>query len=102
MELANINSNKKWLLGTEGSKCPVEIGYFEKADDRLHYHEKIFEYYLVFSGKMTLLVSTEEFELKAGDVCCVFPEEKHLVVNCSKNLRCFLVKYPHLPEDKRF
>lgn len=63
MEIANIKSNKKWLLGIKKSKSPIEIGYFEKAEDPLHYHKKIFEYYLVFSGTLILTIGKKRIRL---------------------------------------
>ncbi len=100
MEIASINSSKKWLLGVNGSRCPVEIGFFATAEDKLHYHEKVFEYYLAFSGKLILLIDKKRIELKTGDVCCVEPGERHMFMKGSRDLKCFLVKLPHLPNDK--
>ena len=81
MEIANIQSNKKWLLGVEGSRSPIEIGHFEIPNDQYHYHEK-------------------ETVLNTGSICCVEPFEKHEVISGSKDLKCFLLKFPHLPDDK--
>ena len=100
MEITNISSNKKWLLGIQKSKSPVEIGYFEKAQDKLHYHNKVSEYYLLFSGQMKIIINHKELILKQGSILFIQPKEKHQVINTSKDLKCFLVKWPHLPDDK--
>jgi len=100
MELANIKSGKKWLLGIDGSKSPLEIGYFEKPKDAMHYHRSVYEYYIVISGRLTLFVDGKDVDLKSGDVCCIIPEEKHFIKTTSKGLRCYLVKWPHKPKDK--
>jgi mannose-6-phosphate isomerase-like protein (cupin superfamily) len=77
MEIADISSGKKWLLGIEDSKCPVEIGYFEIPVDKYHFHEKVYEYYLVFSGQMKMIVNDNEIILDRGKICCIEPGEKH-------------------------
>jgi len=100
MEIADIQANKKWLLGTENSRSPIEIGYFEIPNDRYHYHEKVYEYYLVCSGELTILVDDKKIILRAGNVCCIEPKERHQVINGSKDLKCFLAKFPHLPDNK--
>ena len=100
MELANISSKKKWLLGVEGSKSPVEIGYIDKLTDQMHYHEDVHEYYIVVSGNMKMLVERKEVLLKAGTILYIEPKEKHRISGGDKELKCFLIKWPHMPEDK--
>ena len=101
MEKENINSGKKWLLGINSSKSPIEIGYFEEVKDIMHIHERVNEYYLVFSGNMTVGIEGKEYYFSAGDVIYIEPKEKHEVLRGSKDLRCFLIKWPHLPSDKK-
>ncbi|SRR3989338_4313678 len=100
MEIANIQSNKKWLLGVEGSRSPIEIGHFEIPNDQYHYHEKVYEYYIVYVGELTIVIDGKETVLNTGSICCVEPFEKHEVISGSKDLKCFLLKFPHLPDDK--
>jgi mannose-6-phosphate isomerase-like protein (cupin superfamily) len=100
MEINNINSGEKWLLGIQKSKSPIEIGYFEKTSDLQHSHHGINEYYLVFSGQMKMDINGKQYTLKSGDVLFIEPGEKHRVVSTSPALKCFLVKWPHLPKDK--
>lgn len=100
MEIADTQSGEKWLLGIGESRSPVEIGYFEIANDQYHYHKEVYEYYLVSCGELTLVVEGEHVNLHQGNVCCIEPGEKHHVVHASDDLRCFIVKFPHLPDDK--
>ena len=100
MELANISSNKKWLLGIEGSKSPIEIGYIDKLIDQSHYHKRVHEYYIVVSGSMKMIVEGKEILIKAGNILYVEPKEKHMISGGNKELKCFLIKWPHIPDDK--
>ena len=100
MELVNISSKKKWLLGIEGSKSPIEIGYIDILTDQLHYHEHIHEYYIIISGNMKMIIDSKEIILKAGDILYVEPEEKHMISGGDKELKCFLIKWPNDSKDK--
>ncbi len=100
MEIADIKSQKKWLLGVDDSRSPLEIGYFEIPKDQYHFHEKVFEYYIISSGELTIMIDGKNIILREGNICFVEPGEKHQIINGSRNLKCFLVKFPHLPDDK--
>ncbi|MGV8168833.1 MAG: cupin domain-containing protein [Candidatus Nanoarchaeia archaeon] len=100
MQIKNTSSNKKWLMGVDDSISPIEIGFITNPNDILHYHNNVYEYYILVSGELKLLVNNKEIILKEGDVCCVEPKERHRIISSSKNFKCYLLKYPHLPEDK--
>lgn len=100
MYIENASGNKKWLLGPWNSQGPVEIGHLTKARGTAHFHSKVFEYYLIAEGWLNIRVSGKEFVLKQGDVCLIEPGEVHSITKTSEELRCFLVKFPHAPEDK--
>ncbi len=52
------------------------------------------------SGSMTIMVDDKKVELRQRDICYIEPREKHMITGQDENLKCFLVKYPHLPDDK--
>jgi quercetin dioxygenase-like cupin family protein len=100
MEKVSVTKHKKYYLGIDDSKVPVTIGYFEKARDRMHYHKETYETYLVAKGSLTLKTDKGEVILKEGDICCFYPGEHHAVITHTKDLKCFLVKYPRDLDDK--
>lgn len=100
MEKTNINFNKKWLLWVNGSQSPIEVWFFRKANDELHYHDKVYEYYLVKSWNWKLLVDWQEIDLKEWDIICINPWEKHKIYYTDGLFECFLLKFPHIQNDK--
>ena len=100
MEFATISSSKKWVMGVHKSKSPIEIGFITDPKDAMHYHTKVYEYYVVIFGELTLIVDDKEVVLKAGNICCIEPGEKHMIIRASKDFKCYILKYPHLSEDK--
>ena len=100
MEKTSINSGNKWLLGIGDSVSPVEIGHFTEVIDRPHKHEKTHEYYMIIQGSMRLFVNGIENVLKKGDVVYIEPGEIHHAEPITKEIEGYLVKWPHLQEDK--
>ncbi|MCX6803742.1 MAG: cupin domain-containing protein [Candidatus Diapherotrites archaeon] len=100
MELADINCKRKWLLGVGESKSPVEIDYFAKAPDKQHSHKKINEYYIVTKGSFEILINEKRLSVKKGQVLFVEPGEVHGIIKTSPNLKCFLIKWPSIKDDK--
>jgi len=48
-----------------------------------HFHKQSEESYLILSGKATLVIDQETFELFSGDACLIQPQEVHQIANHS-------------------
>lgn len=60
-------------------------------DERLHYHKKGFEYYLVISGALQIRVKDASLEARTGDLVIVEPGESHKVERILQDNTDYLV-----------
>ncbi len=100
MKIARKEKGLKYLFGQDDFPSPIQIGLITEAEKNLHYHQKIYEYFLIARGKLIVEVNGIESIVKEGEVLCIEPQEKHLIKKYSSNLLCFLVKYPIDQKDK--
>lgn len=91
---------KGWFFGPWNSAVPVPIGYATQGIDQPHYHEQLFEIYLVAQGWSTVVLEGEEHTLRQGDVLVVEPKEVHTFAACSADYVHFVVHAPFVPGDK--
>jgi quercetin dioxygenase-like cupin family protein len=49
-------------------------------EEKIHYHENDFEYYIFIRGKGKVLIGEQEWQYETGDVFLIEPMEKHKMV----------------------
>lgn len=91
---------KGWFFGPWNSNVPVPIGYANEGIDLLHYHEKMYEVYLIAQGTSTMLVDGEAIDLKQGDAIALEPGEVHTFTQSSPDYFHFVIHTPFVKGDK--
>lgn len=91
---------KGWLIGPWNSAVPLPVGYANQGVADCHYHQQMYELYLVARGSSTALVSGKPVKLTAGDVLVVEPGEVHTFTESSADYFHFVVQAPFIPGDK--
>lgn len=100
----------KWLFGpflpqASGQYTEVvEIGYVNLQEvektDRLHFHTRSQEYYVVLGGHMRIQVGDEVVKVGEGQILLVRPDTPHVILEVRPNTRILLIKAPPAPQDK--
>lgn len=91
---------KGWFFGPWNTGIPIPVGYANEGIDETHYHQKMFEIYLVAQGQSTIIVGSNEFVLRKGDVFVVEPNEVHSFVASSDDYMHFVIHAPFVQGDK--
>lgn len=91
---------KGWFVGPWNSAVPTPIGYANKGIDELHFHEQMFEVYLVARGCSTAVINNQSITLKAGDMLIVEPGETHTFTDNSQDYLHFVIHTPFVRGDK--
>ncbi len=92
--------DKGWFVGPWNSNVPVPVGYANEGIDLLHYHEQMYEIYLVAKGTSTILVDKTAVHLKAGDMIVLEPNELHTFTESSEDYLHFVIHAPFVKGDK--
>ncbi len=61
------DEDKGWLAGPWNTSLPCPIGFANVGVDDLHFHEEMYEVYLVSRGTSVAVVDGERVDLTAGD-----------------------------------
>ena len=103
-------AGQKWLFGpfqpqdSDRYTQAVEIGYvsLQEVDsrDRLHFHAKVEEYYLVLSGHLTIKVNEKVLRVPEGHILLVRPPNVHLILEIQSGTKILLIKAPAVLGDK--
>ena len=97
----SANSDEKgWFFGPWNSDVPIPIGYANEGIDLLHYHEHMYEVYLIAQGTSTMLVDGKSVDLKQGDVIALEPNEQHTFTESSPDYFHFVIHTPFVKGDK--
>ncbi|MEM7331905.1 MAG: cupin domain-containing protein [Chloroflexota bacterium] len=91
---------KGWFVGPWNSNVLVPIGYANEGIDLLHYHEKMYEVYLVAQGTSTIVVDDQPINLKAGDMIVLELNEVHTFTKSSNDYLHFVIHTPFVKGDK--
>lgn len=91
---------KGWFVGPWNSDLPIPIGYANEGIDLLHYHEQMYEIYLVARGWSTAVVNNQSITLQAGDILVLEPGEVHTFKESSPDYLHFVIHTPFVPGDK--
>ncbi|MEZ4737226.1 MAG: cupin domain-containing protein [Caldilineaceae bacterium] len=91
---------KGWLVGPWNSPVPTPIGYANAGIADCHYHQQMYEIYLVARGTSQALVAGKTVTLAAGDVLVVEPGEVHTFLESSDDYFHFVVQTPFVAGDK--
>ncbi|MEZ4868618.1 MAG: cupin domain-containing protein [Caldilineaceae bacterium] len=97
---AEQNQPKGWLAGPWNSAVPVAVGYANEGIADRHYHQQMYEIYLVARGCSTVLVNGVEVVLQPGDMLAVAPGEVHTFCHSSDDYFHFVVQAPFVAGDK--
>lgn len=100
MKLSKQNAESKYLFGLDEFKSPVQVGFVDNPEKLKHFHNEVFEYFLVCSGHIVMEVKGIEVRVSEGEALCVEPGEKHMIKESSGDFKCFIVKYPIDQKDK--
>lgn len=91
---------KGWLVGPWNSAVPLPVGYANQGIADCHYHQQMYELYLVARGSSTAVVNGKPVMLIAGDLLVVEPGETHTFTKSSADYFHFVVQTPFVPGDK--
>ena len=91
---------KGWLIGPWNSAVPLPVGYANAGIADQHYHQQMYEIYLVAQGTSTAIVNGKAVALTAGDVLVVEPGEVHTFTASSADYLHFVVQTPFVADDK--
>lgn len=91
---------KGWLIGPWNAAVPLPIGYANKGIADQHYHQQMYEIYLVAQGTSTAIINGKAVTLTAGDVLVVEPGEVHTFTASSADYFHFVVQTPFVAGDK--
>ena len=97
---ADKKQAKGWFFGPWNSEIPVPVGYANVGVSEAHYHEHMFEVYLVAQGSSIISVNGKELTLNQGDVLVVEPNEAHTFISCSEDYLHFVIHAPFVKDDK--
>lgn len=91
---------KGWFVGPWNSELPIPVGFANQGIDLPHYHEQMYEVYLVARGSSVAIVGRREIALTAGDLLVVEPGEAHTFTTSSPDYFHFVIQTPFVPNDK--
>jgi len=91
---------KGWFFGPWNSEVSVPVGYANEGIAEEHYHQSMFEIYLVVQGQSVIVVNGIEMTLRQGDVLLVEPNEIHTFVSSSEDYLHFVLHTPFVKGDK--
>ena len=91
---------KGWFFGPWNSNVPVPVGYANEGIDLMHYHEKMYEVYLVAQGTSRMLIDGRQVDLNQGDVIALEPNEVHTFLSSSEDYFHFVIHTPFVKGDK--
>lgn len=91
---------KGWLIGPWNAAVPLPIGYANAGIADQHYHQQMYEIYLVAQGSSVAIVAGQTVALTAGDVLVVEPGEVHTFTTSSDDYLHFVVQTPFVTGDK--
>ncbi len=91
---------KGWFIGPWNSAVPTPIGYANEGVDELHFHEQMFEVYLVARGWSTAVIDNQPITLNAGDMLVIEPGEGHTFTDSSDDYLHFVIHTPFIKGDK--
>ncbi|MEM8860035.1 MAG: cupin domain-containing protein [Chloroflexota bacterium] len=91
---------KGWYFGPWDSSVPAAIGYANEGINLVHYHEKMFEVYLVAQGSSIIEIDGARIQLNQGDAIAVEPGEVHTFLESSADYFHFVVQTPFIKGDK--
>src|SRR5689334_22394477 len=94
-------SGKGWLTGPWDSDVPIAVGYADAGVDDPHWHDSMYEMYLVARGTSSAVVDGRRVELQVGDLLVVEPGESHTFVQSSDDYLHFVIQAPFAEGDKR-
>lgn len=91
---------KGWFFGPWNSGVPVPIGFANAGIREPHYHQQMYEIYLVARGSSIIRVNDQVITLEAGDAIAVEPNETHTFLDHSDDYLHFVVQAPFVQGDK--
>lgn len=91
---------KGWFVGPWNSAVSIPIGYANEGVNQTHYHQQMYEIYLVAKGESMAVVNGQEVHLKTGDMLVVEPNEVHTFVWNTADYLHFVVHTPFVKGDK--
>ena len=91
---------KGWFFGPWNSNVPVPVGYANEGIDLMHYHEKMYEVYLVAQGTSRMLIDGRQVDLNQGDAIALEPNEVHTFLSSSEDYFHFVIHTPFVKGDK--
>ena len=97
---ADRSKKKGWFLGPWNSKVPIPVGYTNEAVNEKHYHEHMFQIYLVAKGESTVVVDDKVVTVNSSDVLVAEPNEVHCFMKVSADYLHFVVHAPFVKDDK--
>ena len=90
---------KGWCFELAHEKLPF-IGFANQGIHEPHYHQELYEVYLVARGNSTMLVDNTPVKLHAGDVIVLEPGEVHTFIENSEDYFHFVLHCPPAKGDK--
>ena len=96
----DLEQPKGWFIGPWNSDVLIPVGYANEGIDLLHYHEKMYEIYLVARGGSTAVIDDKTVHLKAGDMLVLEPNEVHTFTESSPDYLHFVIHTPFVKGDK--
>jgi mannose-6-phosphate isomerase-like protein (cupin superfamily) len=96
MRVARLDrsADKGWYAGPWNSDLPIPVGYANAGIDEPHFHQNLFEVYLVAAGTSVIRIEQESVPLGPGDVAIVEPGEAHTFLENSADYHHFVVHAP--------
>lgn len=94
------SQSKGWFFGSWNSKLTISVGYANEGINEQHYHEKMYEVYLVAQGSSVMLINNEELVLKQGEAIAVEPSEVHTFISSTPDYLHFVIHTPFVKGDK--
>ena len=101
IHLSNDTTQAKgWFFGPWNSSVPIPVGFANAGIQELHYHQEMYEIYLVARGTSTIRVNDQTITLQAGDALAVEPTEAHTFLAHSDDYLHFVIQAPFVVHDK--
>lgn len=98
---ADKSQAKGWFVGPWNTAVPIPVGYATEGIELLHWHEQMFEIYLVAQGQTTAVINSHPVILQAGDILVVEPGEQHTFRDSSPDYFHFVIQTPFVKGDKQ-
>jgi mannose-6-phosphate isomerase-like protein (cupin superfamily) len=114
--LEDVRNRNCWLVGVGSARFPSSHLIFAYLDfpteeaanagigtrQRLHLHEKSWEYYAVLQGTKTLRIENETVTIGAGEMLEVPPQVKHTLYGRQAPYRGFTLRVPVADEKVEY